>query len=105
FRTVSNSSRLTPFILAFAKALKTHAVSAHLHANKWSRRRPDGQIQFEMRYYAPDRAAHYRDEKVNDQKFRRLYFEFGSCVPDQLREVGRSRWRKELVERFLVGKY
>lgn len=26
-------------------------------------------------------------------------------MPDQLREVGRSRWRKELVERFLVDKF
>ena len=106
FRTVPNSFHLNPLILAFAKgsrhipSLLTSALTTRPVQG------PDRHFQFEISCYAPDQMAYYGDEGIDDQKFRRLYFEVGTWRPNgevlkELRELGRSRWRDGLVERFL----
>lgn len=110
FRTVPNPSHVNPLVLAYAKGLR-HMPSLLTSAlTTGPVEGPDGPFQFEICYYAPDQMAYYGDEGIDDQKFRRLYFEVRSWVPDEevlgeLREVGRSRWGDGLVERFLDGQY
>lgn len=110
FRTVPNSSHLNPLILAFAKGLKHMRSLLTSTLTTGPVEGPDGQFRFEICCYAPGRMAYYGYEGIDNQKFRRLYFEVGSWMPDQevlgeLREVGRSRWGDGLVERFLEGQY
>ena len=110
FRTVPNIAHLNHFILTIAKGL-THMPSLLTFAlTTGPVEGPDSPFQFEICYYAPDQIAYYGHDRIDDQKFRRLYFEVGSWMPDEkvlgeLREVGRSRWGDRLVERFLEGQF
>jgi hypothetical protein len=110
FRNKPNPFRLKPLILAFAKALRqmpslltSTLTTGPLHG-------PDGNFQFDICYYAPGQTAYYGDEDLDDQNFRRLYFEVGDWDPDEevmevLRKVGRDRWAGGLIERFLESQY
>jgi hypothetical protein len=108
YRIDPDPDSFTPFINAFAKAVKNMPVLEHF---KLTSNLEDGEHEgnFSIAYYAPGRSAEREYEEEDNITFRRVIYELTYSaewrpsyeVREALKGIGKENFGKDVIEEFL----